>query len=178
MVGSVGSTKDFEGIKDTLKIISDDPRYQLVLFSLPVKELKIADKYQEEFRFWDNLNIEWQPFVPMKDYFRTLNSLRLDMILIPREDNYFNRCKSNIKFLEASMFEIPVIAQGFPDGQSPYQKDPFIEIATDNWMEKIEKLSDKKVRRALGKEAKKYVLENYNIRNNYKLWKQAYETLN
>ena len=80
------------------------------------------------------------------------------------------------------MFEIPVIAQGFKDGMSPYQNgdDPkYMEIVTDNdWMERIEKLSDKELRRNMGKVAKKYVLKNYNIEKNYKLWKTAYQTLN
>lgn len=181
VVGSVGSTGDFEGIRETLKQISDDPRYQLVLFSLPPKASNIADKYDKEFAFWSSLNIEWQPFVPMKHYFKTLNELRLDMILIPREDSYFNRGKSNLKFLEASMFEIPVIAQGFKTGDSPYQlgDDPkYMEIVTENdWMDRVEKLSDKEVRKEIGKRAKKYVLKNYNITKNYKLWKTAYETL-
>ena len=181
VVGSVGATKDFEGIRDTLKELSADPRYQLVLFSLPPKQSAIADKYNSEFSFWDSLNIEWHPFVNMRDYFKTLNSLRLDMMVIPREDSYFNRAKSNLKFLEASMFEIPVIAQGFKDGLSPYQfgDDPkYMEIVTENdWMDRIKKLSDKELRREMGKAAKKYVLKNYNIEKNYKLWKQAYAKL-
>ena len=43
-------------------------------------------------------------------------------MLIPRGENYFNRCKSNIKFLEASMCEIPVIAQSFTTNDSPYDE--------------------------------------------------------
>ena len=57
----------------------------------------------------------------MIDYFDTLNDLELDIMMIPRKDNYFNKCKSNIKFLEASMCEIPVITNYFKD--SPYEKD-------------------------------------------------------
>jgi len=52
VVGSVGSTGDFEGIRETLKQISNDPRYQLVLFSLPPVASSIANKYDREFAFW------------------------------------------------------------------------------------------------------------------------------
>ena len=89
---------------------------------------------------------------------KQLNELRLDMMIIPRADNYFNRCKSNVKFLETSMLEIPVIAQAFPTGDSPYQQNPedskYLILATDynSWIDNIEKLiADKNLRLEMGK---------------------------
>jgi glycosyltransferase involved in cell wall biosynthesis len=102
-------------------------------------------------------------------------------MIIPRADNNFNRAKSNLKFLESSMFEIPVVAQAFPDGKSPYQVNPedqkYLLLATDynDWIEKIESLiNDKEKRRKLGKRAKEYVVENYNINDKAHLWEEAY----
>jgi len=130
------------------------------------------------------LNIEWQPFVMMADYFDTLNELRLDLMVIPRKDDYFNRCKSNLKFLEASMLEIPCVAQGFTDGKSPYQIDPedakYMTIVTDNskWLETIDELiKNKEKRRAMGKRAKEYVMSKYQIKDNIGRWEETYKKL-
>jgi len=48
---------------------------------------------------------------------------KLDMIIIPRSDSMFNRCKSNLKFLENSMLEIPSVCQSFSTGDSPYEEN-------------------------------------------------------
>jgi glycosyltransferase involved in cell wall biosynthesis len=186
LVGSVTANGDFDSIRVALTELNKRADVQLVMFGLPPKDLpKAQELYKEEYEFWSQFNIEWQPFVPMADYFDTLNNLRLDMMLIPRKDNYFNRCKSNIKFLEASMLEIPCVMQGFEDGKSPYQFDKVEEqgmgiVVTDNskWLEAIDKLiANKDLRRAMGKLANKYVLENYDIKTNAINWKNAYENL-
>lgn len=186
VTGSVGITSDIEVLRPILEHYRGDKRIQLVLFSLPpAKDDKITrELYSEEYKFWDSMDIEWQPFVPAEEYYDKLNELRLDMIIIPRADNYFNRCKSNLKFLENSMFEIPTIAQAFSTGDSPYQQNPedqkymLLANTTEEWIEQIEKLiNNKELREELGKKAKEYVEENYNINTKAHLWKEAYETL-
>jgi len=188
-VGLFGSTTlngDFEPITGLLKELSQRKGVKLVMFGLPPKELHtdlVKETYKEELAFWDSLDIEWQPFVGMADYFDTLNSLRLDLVLIPRKDNYFNRCKSNLKFLEASMLEIPVIAQGFNDGKDPYTRDidginGFIAYNMRDWAKYVGfMLNNPAKRREMGKTAQKYVLNNYSILENACKWEQAYETL-
>lgn len=185
IVGSVSSNGDFDPVVPALKKLNERDDITIVLFGLPKKDVdpKVSKLYKEEYAFWDQFNVEWQPFVPIYEYFDTLNDLRLDLMLIPRKDNYFNRCKSNIKFLEASMLEIPVIAQGFEDGNSPYQADldgenGVVVVDNDKWYEEICKLiDDKKLRRAMGKQAKKYVLNNYSIDKNAHKWVDAYKKL-
>jgi glycosyltransferase involved in cell wall biosynthesis len=170
-VGIVGSTTfndDFLPAEKLLKELSKDYRFQLVMFGLPPKRNK---GFEKDFDFWDKLNIEWQPFVPMYDYFDTLNSLKLDAMLIPRRDNYFNTCKSNIKFLEAGMLEIPVIAQDI----NPYEEivNGVTGWKTKDWDVK-DLLIDKRKLREVGKNAKKYVLNNYDITKKAHLWEDAY----
>lgn len=184
-IGLFGSTTlngDFDPITPILQALSKRKDVQLVMFGLPAKENQkgvIGKAYKEEIDYWGALNVEHHPFVSIKDYFSTLNDLRLDIALIPRKDNYFNRCKSNLKFLEASMCEIPVIAQGFPDGLSPYQgiedaKRMIIAHTEADWWDGIDSLmADKELRRRIGKEAKEYVLTHYNIQKTYSAWKQA-----
>lgn len=185
-VGSVSTNNDTQDFRNELLTLSKDPRVQLVCFGLPPKiesTLKAQEYYQPDYELWTSLNAEWQPFVKIEDYIETLNELKLDLMLIPRRDDYFNHCKSNLKFLEASMLSIPVIAQGFLDGKSPYQ-DPedskYMTVVVDNqkWMEEIEKLvSNKELRREMGEKAREYVLKKYDIKNNIQKWKKAYESL-
>jgi glycosyltransferase involved in cell wall biosynthesis len=126
-VGLVGSTAyhhDFHRIKPLLRKLDEDPKVQLVLMGLVKKTSdnpKVAEVYDKEFSFWESLdNLEHMEFVPMANYFDALDQLKLDVMLIPRRENHFNRAKSNVKYLEASMLEIPVIAQSFEDG--PYEE--------------------------------------------------------
>lgn len=181
VVGSVAYYHDFNLVEKELRALDEDPRFQLVMFGLQSKEArkenKITEKvHKREYGFWDTLkNIERVPWCGMEDYARTLNELKLDIMLIPRKNSYFNKCKSNIKFLEASMLEIPVITNYFKG--CPYEKDKdYIILATD-WLSDIEKLTDKKLRRNIGQKAHNYVLSNYNINNLKDLWVKAYESI-
>lgn len=185
IVGSVGVEYDYLHIKDLIKELSERDDVEIVLFGLGDlkhrKENPIVTKvFKDEYEFWDSIKMEQFPWVKRYDYAQTLNEARLDIMLIPRKDNYFNRCKSNVKFLESSMCEIPVVAQSFNGG-------PYEEITTDigvlirdnsKWKEEVERLiKDKDLRREMGKKAKEYVLANYNIEDHYQEWEEAYNKL-
>jgi len=183
LVGSVAMNNDTKYLTPILRKLGRRDDVQLVVFAMPPKDTgkEVRKFFQHEIAFWNTMNIEWQPSVELEDYFDTLNNLKLDMMLIPRDDNYFNRCKSNVKFLEASMCEIPVIAQGFEDGLSPYQQDAEalkLVYTLEQWEATIDELiADKDKRRELGRKAKDYVLKNYNIKDKYTLWRDAYKKL-
>lgn len=172
LVGSVGYD-DWKVCKNDLERLSKEKDIRLVImFGLSKRDWKL----------FEGLNAEYHYFVPMKDYFQKLKSLKLDLMIIPRQDNYFNRCKSNIKFLEASMLEIPVLAQGFKDGTSPYQQNKndqnYLTIVYDNWYEAImEAKKNIEILKKKAREARKYVLENYNIKSKFELWKKIYQNL-
>lgn len=181
VVGSVAYYHDFQIVEDVLTKLDNDPRVQLVLFGLHDKEKRKTNKkvnkvHKREYAFWDTLkNIEQAPWCDMIDYFDTLNDLELDIMMIPRKDNYFNKCKSNIKFLEASMCEIPVITNYFKD--SPYEKDGDYVVWAKDWLKDLERLiTDKKLRRDIGKKAKQYVLKAYNI-DRAIIWEETYNKL-
>lgn len=186
ITGSVGITSDVEVLKPILEHFQHDKRVRLVLLSLPPEgENEIYKKlYIDEYAFWNKVNIEWHSFVKSDVYYEYLNDLKLDMVIIPRSDSLFNRCKSNLKFLESSMLETPVIGQSFSTGDSPYEIDSddakHVLLATDteSWIEQIEKLvTDKELRLSMGKKAREYVEEKYSIEKNAHLWEEAYKTL-
>lgn len=186
LVGSVLYKDDREVLQPIIEKLSTDNSIQLVIFGMnPVKQSeKVEEFYKEDFGFWRNLkNIEWVGNVPINKYIETLNNLRLDIMIAPRKDNYFNRCKSNLKFLEAAMLEIPFIGQSFSDGNSPYDKDlngknGILCDTLESWEKAIYELVKDSVKRyEMGKEAKRYVLENYNIYDKAILWEDAYNKL-
>lgn len=181
--GSVGCTADFFLAVD---IIKRTPEHTWVMHSLPAeKDNKIYKKlYADEYEILESLDIEWHPFCPFHEAYDKLNEMRLDVMVIPRQETYFNKCKSNLKFLEASMFEIPIVAQSFSDGTSPYEVNPedakYMLLAKNNdeFIEHINYLKNNKdVRREMGRKARKYVEENYDINNKHELWQQTYQKL-
>jgi len=189
LVGSVVYSHDFKDLKEYIKELDEDPRVQLVMFGLNTKENRVKNKkvaklHEKEYEFWDSLeNLEHVPWVDMKDYFTKLNDLKLDIMLIPRVENYFNKCKSNVKFLEAAMCEIPVIAQSFTTGDSPYDFDidgenGLLAETVQDWMIQTEILiASKTIRRGVGKRAREYVLANYDIKDHAYKWEQLFNEL-
>ena len=179
---SATANNDYTVIEPLLKELSKREDVTLVIFGMPLLckgNRDVVYKYKQEFEFWGQFDIEWHPFVAMSEYFNTLNDLRLDISLIPRTDNYFNRAKSNLKFLESSLLEIPVVAQGFSDGLSPYEPDKkYLSLAytIEDWFSMTQELIDSKKKRVeQGKRAREYVLKNYNIHKNYKSWHDIYK---
>lgn len=186
ITGSVGVTSDLEPLKPIIDHYQNDPRVRLVVFSLPPHGQNEVYKelYVDEYAYWQGVNVEWHPFAEVDEYYDVLNGLELDMVIIPRYDSLFNRCKSNLKFLENSMLEIPTVAQSFPTKDSPYERNPddakhlLLAGTTEEWVNQIEKLvTDKEFRVDLGKRAREYVIENYGIDGKAHLWAEAYATL-
>jgi len=183
--GSVGCTADFALATDLVKRI---PEVTWVMHSLPVqRDAEVYKKlYHDEYGLLDTLDIEWHPFCEFHEVYERQNEMRLDLQVIPRQDTYFNKCKSNLKFLESSMLGIPVVAQGFADGKSPYQVDKedaehmMICHTQDEFEAAIRILMNDKPRcREMGRKAKEYVEKKYDINNpnNHELWIKAYQNL-
>lgn len=186
MVGSVAFEFDYLHLKDLIRKLSKRDDVTFCMMGLGDKKHrennpKVEKVFQEEYAFWDSVPKEHFPWCPVWLYPSTLNEMKLDIMLIPRKDNYFNRCKSNLKFLEAGMCEIPVIAQSFENG--PYEEitdgvNGMLIKDNSEWEEKIEKLiQDKTLRRQMGKNAREYVLSNYSIKDHAHKWADAYSSL-
>ena len=68
---------------------------------LPTQLKKYVDSGQIEFHKWSHL----------LDYPYYIDSLNINAAIIPLADNIFNRCKSDIKYLECSALGIPATCQ-------------------------------------------------------------------
>lgn len=96
-----------------------------------------------------------------------------DIGLAPLVDTAFTRCKSHIKWLEYSMFKIPVVASRVYPYFMPIKDKKTIEdgvtglLARSNeWENKIEKLIlDKKLRKELGTNAYNDIKKNWQYKN-------------
>lgn len=185
ITGSVGLTADLDVLEPIVRHYENDPRVRLVFFSLYADRSKLKEEiYHDEYRLLDSFNVEWVGLVEAHEYYDKLNSLKLDIQIIPRKNTYFNRCKSNLKFLESSMLEIPCVAQAFDTDDSPYQQNPkdrnylLLADTQEEWIAQIEKLiADKELRRDMGKKAREYVEREYSIANNIDKWEEVYKKL-
>lgn len=182
-IGSVTTNDDYLHIKEQIKQLDARGDVTVVVLGVKYKDGHHLSYMDGDYLFWNSLkNIEWHPYVNVTEYMMTIADMALDLAIIPREESYFNRCKSNIKFLEMSLLGIPVIAQGFSDGTSPYQgaDEKHMTVIVDNatWYSKIVEIKDdyKKYKR-IAESAKRYVLKDYNISTYAKEWTKAIKKL-
>jgi len=176
LIGSVTSNDDYIHIKDQLKRLDDRGDCTIVIQGVKFANGSIMPSMQEDYDFWNSLkNVEWHPVCFVTEYMSNLASLALDLAIIPRKEHYFNRCKSNLKFLEMSLLKIPVISQDFEG--SPYEQDRvFHTMILDNttWYDKIIDVKDNYPHyKDLAGKAHDYVLENYNVTNYAKHWTET-----
>jgi hypothetical protein len=86
------------------------------------------DKYQWVFMGYCEpqwlSKVEYHDFVKIDKYMEKLASLNLDAVVIPLEDNLFNKCKSHIKLLEFATLGVPAITTDI----SPYKENPNFKI--------------------------------------------------
>lgn len=176
IIGSVSSNDDYIHIKECLQKLDARGDITFVVLGVKFPDGKIMPSMQEDHDFWASLkNIEWHPVVHVTEYMQYVARLALDLAIIPRKDHYFNKCKSNLKFLEMSLLGIPVVAQGFEDGSSPYQgvDEKYMTVIVDNdkWHDIIIDVKDNYVTYSnLADQAKQYVLRDYNIRSYAHVW--------
>ena len=92
-------------------------------------------------------------------------NLGIDIAIAPLKDTQFNRCKSNIKWLEASMLELPMVASDVTPYRSiRHATTGFLASNTEQWVKYLSFLIENaQKRRQIGKNAKTEVLKNWTI---------------
>ena len=101
-------------------------------------------------------------FVPFEDYAQAIS--RFDINLIPLESGVFNDCKSNIKYLEASVMGVPSVASPCTEFRSVIcdGETGFLANSPDAWYLSLKRLVEsKELRNRIGARARKLVLEKY-----------------
>lgn len=186
--GSNTHLPDIKLINDVIKQILDD--YPNVKLALGGWDGKMRDKegkfVLENLYPWKDIpdsrivNIPWAK--EMKDYPKMI--AQFDIGIAPLEDTDFNRAKSNIKFLEYASCGVAVVASDVEpytatiiNGETGYLCKTRGALFAD-WYKKLKKLIEsKELRLTMGANAKKYVKENFDIKNNIYKWKDCYTEL-
>ena len=114
-------------------------------------------------------------------YARELQEIPIDIMLVPLEDNPFNRCKSNIKWLEYSSCGIAGIYADLP----PYNN--CIEHGTtgllagsdpQQWFNAIDLLiRNSKLRRSIAMNARQKVMAEHTLKVGAQRWLQVYREI-
>jgi glycosyltransferase involved in cell wall biosynthesis len=123
-------------------------------------------------------SFEIVPSVSPEYYPKVLSNLGLDLMLIPRDDNNFNKSKSNCKFLECALAEIPVLAEKMVDGpyaEIEHEKTGFLVGTNQEWRETLEKIYlNKNIAAEVAQNAKAYVRQHYLIEKHINSWENIY----
>lgn len=155
--GSSSHLSDIEILHSFMKeILLKYPQVEFHLAGFSYETL--ADKEDRVFHYPPTKGYEEYPqFVADKD---------LDIALAPLEDTVFNRAKSNIKWLEHSMLETPMVLSDV----TPYKecvknyKTGYLAKNKSQWVKYLSWLIEsEEKRKEIGKEAKKAVLADWTI---------------
>jgi GT2 family glycosyltransferase/glycosyltransferase involved in cell wall biosynthesis len=153
---------------------------------------KSEEKFGERVRFWfmgcitsGMARIAGVEFLPMQlsyqEYASTLSGCEIDFALVPLVDNVFNRCKSNIKWLEYSACGIPGIYSDLPPySTSIVPGENGILAAGDEraWIEGITKLVlDPSSRERIADRAYEEVASHHSLSENATIWRETYERI-
>lgn len=101
-----------------------------------------------------------------KAFPKFLAGLGMDILIAPLLDDEFNKGKSNIKWMEGAMCEVPMVCSHvYPYAKSVTNgKDGYLAKTTADWIKYLSILIESKEKRErIGKEAKKTVLKKYNV---------------
>lgn len=101
-----------------------------------------------------------------------------DIALAPLESNDFNLGKSNLKYLDYGMANIPGVYSSIDTyGCIRHTDTGMIAHGEHQWYDAIKTLIEhKELREWIAKTTRKDVLAKYNIRDNIHLWETAYES--
>jgi GT2 family glycosyltransferase/glycosyltransferase involved in cell wall biosynthesis len=113
-----------------------------------------------------------------EDYARKLQEISIDIMLAPLEDNPFNRCKSNVKWLEYSACGIAGIYADLP----PYntcitQGETGILVGNtpQQWFNAIDLLiRNPELRRSIAFKARQKVMSEYTLKSRAHRWLEVY----
>lgn len=152
--GTPSHDKDFATIEDVLvEILKKHQNVRLFLAG----PLEIGEKFKEL-----KEQVEQVPFVPMSKHLENIS--KVDINIVPLENNDFCRAKSEIKFIEAGIVNVPSVAVGNQTHSEAIEDgvDGFLAHDDEQWKQKIEKLiEDKELREKMGIAAHSKVLEKF-----------------
>lgn len=173
-IGWAGSITHLEDVKMIVepikKICREFPRVQLIIIGDP----RVA-------QLFDGYPVELMQSVPFDVWPTKLASMQLDIGLAPLRNTYFNKCKSNIKWMEYTMAEIPgvysptVYQMNYEHFDGVYGQ---IAENDDQWYRCIKNyIISPELRDDIAKRALSCVTTAHTFNVKGKLWDEAYRRL-
>lgn len=167
--GSMTHLNDLKSIVEPLKrICADFPQVRLIF----IGEQRIADELE-------GCPVECMLGVPFDVWPARLSGLQLDIGLAPLLDTEFNRCKSNIKWLEYAIAEIPAVYS--PTVYEHRGFEPKFGLVADKpeqWYNSIKHLIVYPQRRKeIADGSYRLVKGKYDLKRNIHRWVETYDNL-
>jgi glycosyltransferase involved in cell wall biosynthesis len=148
---------------------------ETLLDAYPQIEVAIAGTKDLPFR--PHARLRLIPGVMIEQYPSILE--QFDIGMIPLVDGRFNRCKSDLKFLEYAMVGIPSVASkvGPYESSVVHGVNGFLARNPKDWLKHLRRLiEDAELRRSIGAAAREFA-ETRTIQGNIGLWERAYELI-
>ncbi|PWB82181.1 MAG: hypothetical protein C3F08_00250 [Candidatus Methylomirabilota bacterium] len=164
---------DLDCAIDAIITVAKRPEVQLIFFGWAPERVR---------REIPAGKLEVYPFVPTNNYYHAMASLRLDIGLAPLRDNRFNEAKSNLKYLEYSMFRIPTVASPvYPYTCTITHGEDGILVKKNRHQEWLRQLTwlveDKTARDRLARNAYATVRDRFHLKTNVRQWLDLYRSL-
>ena len=103
--------------------------------------------------------------------------MQADIAIAPLENNYFNKFKSQCKYLEYSINKIPAVYSDWFYGHKGKNKALFANTK-EEWIERLERLiKSKDLRKYKGEQAYQDVIKNHQIENKLSNWQNFIENI-
>lgn len=167
--GSLTHMEDLKSIAPVIrKILKDFPNTELVL----VGEPRAAELFE-------GYRVECMLGVPFEAWPKKLHSLRLDIGIAPLRSTSFNKCKSNIKFLEYSIAKIPGVYSKTVYGYNKIEpRRGIIAYNKEQWYLALRNLVfSENLRHDIRSNCHSFVSSWFNIEREISAWEEAYKSL-
>ncbi len=131
----------------------------------------------------DWFNVKKLPYYPMSmaTFMKWIgNKAKWDIGIIPLVNTEFNKCKSELKYIEFTALGVPVVASDVEVYKNTIKDGVtgFLANNEDEWVDKLSKLiDDPKLRNGILNNARDDILENYNLRDRAKQWDEIFKDL-
>lgn len=118
-------------------------------------------------------------WIDLKTWPESVVGMGFDIGLAPLVDNFFNRAKSNLRFLEYSAAKMATVASPVePYKCIQHKKTGFLARNTQDWVDYVSILVEKKkLRETMQQRAFDWVAENFDIEKNAKLYLNIYKQI-
>ena len=171
-IGWAGSMTHFNDLKSIVgplkRICKEFPQVRLIF----IGEQRIADELE-------GCPVECMLGVPFEVWPSRLNGLQLDIGLAPLLDTEFNKCKSNIKWLEYSIAKVPgIYSPTVYQHRSFEPKFGLVANTPDEWYGAIKHLIEYPERRKeIAEGSYTLIKQKYDLEKNIHKWAETYQNL-